>query len=226
MEGTGSTVIESGAKGSIETAGGAWLSLVQRTFINRGTLTAPKEAGITGAKHALMLNVGTFILNGETEGEEHGLISNKEEAKLINTGTIKKNVKVRWQKPLSSGNLKTLEASWKKRVCIKSQMRSARLPNGIGAMGTLRRRARKTRNVEIQLTAPLATFTRPRQIWRSVEGVSGWIWCVPIIHRPARRACRARLGPVGATRSAIILWSKKRRLRCTRRMAARCRSPK
>jgi RHS repeat-associated protein len=91
MEGTGSTVIEAGAKGNIETVGGAPMNLIKRTLVNKGTLTVPKETGITGQEHALILNTGTMIVNGEPEGAGHGLIAGKEEAKLINTGTLKKN---------------------------------------------------------------------------------------------------------------------------------------
>jgi len=90
VAGAGSLVIEAGATGTIETAGAAWLTLNQRVLVNKGTLTAPKETGITGSKHAMILNTGTFVLNGETEGEDHGLISGKGEAKLVNTGTLKK----------------------------------------------------------------------------------------------------------------------------------------
>ncbi len=88
LEGSGPTVIEAGAKGTLETGGD--LRLEHGTLVNRGTLTEPTEGGLSGSQHSTLLNTGTLILNGEPEAENHGLIAGEGEAKLINTGSIKK----------------------------------------------------------------------------------------------------------------------------------------
>jgi RHS repeat-associated protein len=90
LTGAGSTVIEPGATGVVEALEGLRMTIEARTLVNKGTLTSPIGTGIQGIKHPLILNAGTFILNGETEGEDHGLISAEGEAKIVNTGTIKK----------------------------------------------------------------------------------------------------------------------------------------
>jgi YD repeat-containing protein len=90
MKGTGSTVIEAGATGTITPTGGDGLYLEGRTLVNAGTLTVGKGSGLSAQYHARLVNSGTLIVNGETVGEDHGLTASEKEATLINTGTLKK----------------------------------------------------------------------------------------------------------------------------------------
>ncbi len=91
LTGTGSLVLEPGVAGIME-GEGSHLNIEQHTLVIKGSFTAPESSGIQGEDHALILNTGTFVLNGEPESENHGLIAGKkeEEAKLINTGTLEK----------------------------------------------------------------------------------------------------------------------------------------
>jgi streptogramin lyase len=88
LEGSGSTVIESGATGTVTPTGGSSLYLEERTLNNAGTLTVAKGSGLQGGQHARLANSGTLIVNGETGDENHGLIGS--EATLVNTGTVEK----------------------------------------------------------------------------------------------------------------------------------------
>ncbi len=90
MAGTGSTVIEPGATGSIEPISSAGLTLEERTLSNAGTLTLGEESGIAASNHARLLNSGTLILNGDGAESNHGLIAAEGEATLVNTGIVKK----------------------------------------------------------------------------------------------------------------------------------------
>jgi len=86
MSGTGATVIESGATGTVSSR----LYLEERTLTNTGSLTVGKSAGILGKGKARLINDGTFILNGEPATSNDGLIASEKEATLTNTGTLKK----------------------------------------------------------------------------------------------------------------------------------------
>jgi RHS repeat-associated protein len=90
MSGAGSTVIESGASGSLVGTSSWSLFLNGYTLRNAGSLTTGKPTGILGQEHARLINSGTLILNGETAGENHGLIASEKEATLINTGVVRK----------------------------------------------------------------------------------------------------------------------------------------
>jgi RHS repeat-associated protein len=86
LSGTGSTVIESGATGTITPTSGAGLFLSERTLKNAGTLTVGTGSGIGGSHKAQILNSGTLILNSEAAG----LNASEKEATLINTGIFEK----------------------------------------------------------------------------------------------------------------------------------------
>jgi hypothetical protein len=89
MVGTASTVIESGAVGTITANKAISFDLYERTLKNAGTLTVGKESGLQGEQKARLINSGTLIVNGETPNENHGL-SASGEIILTNTGTLKK----------------------------------------------------------------------------------------------------------------------------------------
>ena len=88
MEGTGSTVIESGATGSI--AENMFFYIAERTLVNEGSLTVPLKATIVGREGAAVVNHGTLTVNGE--GEYKGMLfeSPGPEPTLTNTGTVQK----------------------------------------------------------------------------------------------------------------------------------------
>jgi hypothetical protein len=88
MEGTGSTVIEAGASGSVSESGG--LGLTKRTLVNHGTFTMPSHAGISGREEAAIVNTGTFTLN--SNGEAQGLLVEGSGARptFTNMGTLRK----------------------------------------------------------------------------------------------------------------------------------------
>lgn len=91
MSGSGSTVIDSGASGTIASSSGRSLNLEERTLNNAGTLVIGLSAGVQGARHARLLNSGTLTVNGESSGEAHGLLASEGEATLTNTGTVLKS---------------------------------------------------------------------------------------------------------------------------------------
>jgi RHS repeat-associated protein len=91
LGGSGSTVIQSGATGSIGSSSSYGLNLKERTLKNAGTLTVGKGSGVVGNAKAQLLNSGTLIVNGEPSTSNHGLIASPGEATLINTGTLEKN---------------------------------------------------------------------------------------------------------------------------------------
>ncbi len=89
LTGTGVLVLEPAVAGVFENEG--HLFMEQHALVIKGSLTMPLASSIQTEKHASILNDGTFVVNGETEIENHGLISGKpEEGKLTNTGTLKK----------------------------------------------------------------------------------------------------------------------------------------
>ncbi|HSZ04365.1 MAG TPA: hypothetical protein VK778_04090, partial [Solirubrobacteraceae bacterium] len=89
LTGSGSTVLEAGATGTIM-PGSQSINLVERTLSNAGTLTIGTESGLEGFKHARLVNSGTLVVNGEGVGENHGLDAGEGEASLTNTGTLEK----------------------------------------------------------------------------------------------------------------------------------------
>ena len=91
MTGTGSTVIEPGGTGMIS-ANSSWsLEISERTLRNEGTLTVAKGAGLIGADKAKLINTGTLVVNGESAGENHGVIAGAGGGGvLVNTGVLKK----------------------------------------------------------------------------------------------------------------------------------------
>jgi RHS repeat-associated protein len=90
FKGGGTIAIEVGATGTISPMSSAGFTVREGTIKNAGTFTVGEESGLEGSKHAEFLNIGTFTLNGEPEAELHGLISAEREAKLVNSGTLKK----------------------------------------------------------------------------------------------------------------------------------------
>lgn len=90
LSGTGTTVMGSGATATIANSG-VKLTLSEHTLTNDGTFTVGKKNGIKGEKKAQLVNKGTLVVNGETAGENHGLIASEKEATLVNTGTVEKN---------------------------------------------------------------------------------------------------------------------------------------
>ncbi len=91
FHGSGSTVLEAGATGTIlAKAIGTSFWLERWTVKNSGTLTVGSGSGIQGEKRAHLINTGTLIVNGETKEASHGLIVGGEGAVLTNLGTIKK----------------------------------------------------------------------------------------------------------------------------------------
>jgi RHS repeat-associated protein len=90
LTGTGSTVIEPGATGTITASPARSLHLSERTLENDGTLTAGTKSGIEGEKEALIINTGTLVVNGETKSENHGIIAMRKTAVLRNMGLVEK----------------------------------------------------------------------------------------------------------------------------------------
>ncbi len=85
MSGSGSTVLESGATGTIESA-----ELDQRSFVNESTITLPEGGNLYESEGAVFKNTDTFIINSQEEpgiGEESiGMASS-----FVNTGTFEKS---------------------------------------------------------------------------------------------------------------------------------------
>jgi RHS repeat-associated protein len=86
LEGTGRTVLESGASGSI----GEDMYMIKHTLVNEGSLTVPIGGGIVGREGAAIVNSGTLTVNGEPGyfgliREEPGPVPT-----LTNTGTLQK----------------------------------------------------------------------------------------------------------------------------------------
>ena len=81
MEGSGETVLEPGATGSIESS----FYLQGHTLENDGTLTLGEGGNIQGGDHSKLLNPGTLIVNSENGGGLSG------EGTVINTGALEKS---------------------------------------------------------------------------------------------------------------------------------------
>ena len=99
LKGSGSTVIKSGASGSITS--GSNFTIVKRTLINEASLTVQyPNGGIVGKEGAKIVNRGTLTINGE--GETKGLLLESGSATLVNTGTVQKtegtgNTRIGWE---------------------------------------------------------------------------------------------------------------------------------
>ena len=93
MTGTGKTVLEAGAAGSIDPGSGSAVSLSGRDLVNRGTLTW-SSGSVEGRSSAEIDNSGTLDANADSSGGEwweHGLLKGDgSDVWLHNTGTVKK----------------------------------------------------------------------------------------------------------------------------------------
>ncbi len=89
LRGSGTTVIEPGATGTV-VAGVDGLTLYERTLLNEGTFTIGTESGLQGIHKAELINTGTLVVNGEPEGTGHGLLAGMGEAKVLNLGLLEK----------------------------------------------------------------------------------------------------------------------------------------
>jgi RHS repeat-associated protein len=87
MEGTGKTVIEPLASGTVNA--GPDFTLSKRTLVNEGSLAIGEQAGIIGKEAATLINTGTLTVNGDTEGSK-GLDVETGGATLTNRGTVQK----------------------------------------------------------------------------------------------------------------------------------------
>jgi hypothetical protein len=87
MSGSGSTVLESGASGSISVSGGDDANLAKRSLLNEGTLTLA-SGHISLSEEAKLENRGTFKVDSEATGaiKQAGGGSGK----VVNTGTVEK----------------------------------------------------------------------------------------------------------------------------------------
>jgi len=105
MSGSGSTVLESGATGSIDPGVGNAVALTERELVNKGSLTW-STGSVEGRSDAEIDNSGTFVANASvpiSEWSTHGLL-NKDGSNvwLHNTGTVKKTAnseytQIQWQ---------------------------------------------------------------------------------------------------------------------------------
>jgi sugar lactone lactonase YvrE len=93
MSGSGSTVLEVGATGTINPGSGGSVALTERTMSNHGTLTL-ESGSVEGRSSAELDNSGTFNANADVPGSEYsyyGLLnSDGSNVWLRNTGTINK----------------------------------------------------------------------------------------------------------------------------------------
>ena len=88
MSGSGSTVLASGASGSISVPGGEEAKLAKRSLINEGTLTLV-SGHISLAEEARLENRGTFKVNSEATGAVK--LASGGSGRLVNTGTVEKS---------------------------------------------------------------------------------------------------------------------------------------
>ena len=88
MSGSGSTVLESGASGSIGVSGGDDANFAKRLFVNEGTLTLA-SGHISLSEEAKLENRGTFKVNSEASGTI-GLAAGGS-GKLVSSGTLEKS---------------------------------------------------------------------------------------------------------------------------------------
>ncbi len=92
MSGSGATVLDAGASGSIDpTTGFGWARLTERSLVNEGTL-ALTHGEIIATKGAQIINTGTFTANAETtafwaeEGKGSLFVNNGTFQKTAGTG--------------------------------------------------------------------------------------------------------------------------------------------
>ncbi len=88
MSGAGSTVLASGASGSISVPGGDEAKLVKRSLVNEGTLTLV-SGHVTLAEEARLENRGTLEVNSEATGAVK--LAPGGSGKLVNAGTVEKS---------------------------------------------------------------------------------------------------------------------------------------
>ena len=88
MSGSGSTVLASGASGSISVPGGDDANLAKRSLVNEGTLTLV-SGHISLSEEAKLENRGTFKVNSEATGAIK--LASGGSGKLVNTGTVEKS---------------------------------------------------------------------------------------------------------------------------------------
>ena len=93
MTGSGKTVLDSGATGSIDPGSGSAVALTERELVNEGTLTW-SSGSVEGRSNAEIDNSGTLIVNAQAPGYEwweHGLLNEDDSNVWVhNAGTIKK----------------------------------------------------------------------------------------------------------------------------------------
>jgi RHS repeat-associated protein len=87
MSGSGSTVLASGASGSISVSGGDNANLAKRSLVNEGTLTLV-SGHISLSEEAKIENDGTFNVNSEATNAIK--LAPGGSGKLVNTGTVQK----------------------------------------------------------------------------------------------------------------------------------------
>jgi RHS repeat-associated protein len=87
MSGTGTTVLESGASGSLIEGGGS-ATIKERTFVNNATFTIAK-ADLTLTEGAILENNGTLYANIASQGTIASTAGGQ--ATLVNNGTFSKN---------------------------------------------------------------------------------------------------------------------------------------
>ncbi len=85
MSGSGTTVLQEGASGTISAA---WARLVTRKLINAGTLTLERTLGM--GEGAVLENTGTFNANSEWLFNIYVLETSKVAPSFVNTGTLQK----------------------------------------------------------------------------------------------------------------------------------------
>ena len=88
MSGSGSTVLVSGASGSIGVSGGDYANFAKRTFVNEGVLTLA-SGHISLSEEAKLENQGTFKVNSEATNAI--TLAPGGSGKLVNTGTVEKS---------------------------------------------------------------------------------------------------------------------------------------
>ena len=93
MSGSGATVLESGATGSINPGSGSSVALTERELVNHGTMTW-SSGSVEGRSNAELDNSGTFVANASVSAGEwtgRGLLnSDGSNVWLHNTGIVKK----------------------------------------------------------------------------------------------------------------------------------------
>ncbi len=92
LEGSGDLVIESGATGTVQPTSSSSFYDKGWRIENLGVFTLGKGSGMTMFGTSVFVNWSTFIINGETYFENHGLTYGgpKPESLLENYGTVKK----------------------------------------------------------------------------------------------------------------------------------------